>query len=107
MKTLLTTRLFNDLWHDFDSAYTKSLPEHEQYETKLNLAGIKKENIKVKAEDGLLHISAEQDDKAYSRYLSIPSKADPPNTLIKYEDGLLHIKFIKNEKDEGVNIEVN
>ena len=83
------------------------MPDHEQYEVNLNLAGIKKENIKIKAEDGLLHVSAKQDDKSYSRYLSIPSKADASATLTRYEDGLLHIKFIKNEKDKGVSIKVN
>ena len=106
MKTLLTTRLFNDLLDDFDSTFSRP-SHHEQYELSLNLAGIKKENIEINAEDGLLHVSAKQDDRSYSRHLPIPSKADPPSTLVKYEDGLLHIKFIKNKKDEGAKIKVN
>jgi HSP20 family molecular chaperone IbpA len=107
MNTLLyTNRLFNDLF-DTLSLDERAHPAEEAYELNVNLAGFKKESIKVKAEDGLLHISAEQGDRNYSRYFTAPDKADPTATVTKYEEGLLHIKFIKNEKEKGVNIAIN
>jgi HSP20 family molecular chaperone IbpA len=104
--SLYTNRLFNDLF-DTLSLDSRIHPSEEAYEFNVNLAGFKKENVKVKAEDGLLHISVEQGDRSYSRYFTVPDKADPTATVIKYEEGLLHVKFIKNEKEKGVNIAVN
>lgn len=78
----------------------------EGYEYKLNLAGFKRENIKVNVENDTLNIEAKQGDKKLSENFWIPEDADVKASVARYEDGILYIKLNKKESSKPLNIEV-
>ena len=78
----------------------------EAYEYKLNLAGFKRENIKVNVENDTLNIEAKQGDKKLSENFWIPEDADVKASVARYEDGILYIKLNKKESSKPLNIEV-
>ncbi len=100
-----TFRLSNTLFDNFfnsgldhfyyiDDDYDYS-ERDDTYVYELNLAGFKKENIKVSAENGRIKVTAKQDDKSYTKLLSVPKKADLNSSSVKYEDGILSITINK------------
>jgi len=117
VRLMNTLRLTNTLFDNFfnsglDHIYyiddDYDYEEHDDtYKYELNLAGFKKENIKVTAENGRVKITAKQGDKSYSKLLSLPKKADPNSSVIKYEDGLLNITINKKEGEKRVELEIN
>ena len=84
-------------WSETESGY-----EHES-----NLAGFKKKNVKVKAENGILEVSAKQGDKEYLRHYSIPDKANTSSIEARLEDGMLYLKINKKESEKSKEVIVN
>tara|TARA_Y100001973_G_scaffold59283_1_gene87267 strand:+ start:3425 stop:3778 length:354 start_codon:yes stop_codon:yes gene_type:complete len=78
----------------------------EGYSCKMNMAGIKKENIKVLVQDGILTVSAKQDNHTYRSKAYIPKKADATNSIVKYEDGMLYLEFKKLEGHKSIELEI-
>ncbi len=95
--------------------------EHENgYELDVDLPGIKKENVKVKLEDGYLTISAstaqnddEKDKKgnyirrerfsgSYSRSFYVGEEITQEDIKAKFADGILTILVPKKEKQQEV-----
>ena len=114
MNTLrLTNTLFDNFFNtDLDHIYyiDDDYDHEEQNDTyvyKLNLAGIKRENIKVTAENGSIKISAKQGDKSYMKLLTVSKKADINSSVVKYEDGLLNITINKKEGQKKIELEIN
>ena len=112
-----TFRLTNTLFDNFfnsgldhlyyiDDNYDYS-ERDDTYVYELNLAGFKKDNIKVAAENGRIKVTAEQGDKSYAKFLSVPKKADLTSSIVKYEDGLLNITINKKEGEKRVDLEIN
>ena len=76
------------------------------YSCKVNMAGIKKENIKILIEQGLLKVSAEQDGHKYSSVISAPKKADPKKSSARYEDGMLYLELKKLDSHKSVELTI-
>ena len=112
-----TYRLTNTLFDNFfnsgldhfyyiDDNYDYS-ERDDTYVYELNLAGFKKDNIKVAAENGRIKVTAKQGDKSYAKLLTVPKKADLNSSEVKYEDGLLNITINKKEGEKRVELEIN
>ncbi len=88
--------------------------EEDKFQITLAVPGLKKEDCKIKVENGMLTVSSTKKDEIkedkgkYSRYeynfssfsrsFSIPDNADPEDVKAKYEDGELKITIQKKEK---------
>lgn len=99
--------------------------EEDKFLVTLAVPGLKKEDCKIKVENGMLTVSStKQDEKKeekgkYSRYeynfssfsrsFSLPENADKENIKAKYEDGELKIELQKKDKtlSAGKEIEIN
>ena len=77
------------------------------YVYELNLAGFKKENVKVETENGRIKVTAKQGDRAYAKLLTVPKKAELGSTDVRYVDGLLNITINKKEGEKRVELEIN
>ena len=76
------------------------------YSCRINMAGIKKENIKVLVDGRLLRVSAEQGDHKYKTQAYLPKKAEAEAASVKYEDGMLTLDFKKKESHKSIELEV-
>jgi len=96
--------------------------DEKGYHLEIDLPGVKKENIEISVNDGILTISGErklekkEEKENYTRIESffgrfersfkLPSDADLDNIEAKYEDGVLKIFIPKKQKPEGKKIEI-
>ena len=102
--------LSDSLWNFFDDleySYPSCEETDEGYELQLNIAGLKKENIKVHFEDGLLKVRAEQGERKYAQEFRIPKKADARASVARYEDVILHLKINKKQESKPVDIKIS
>ena len=92
------------------------------YHLEVDLPGVKKEDIDISVNDGVLTISGERklekkEEKdnytriesffgRFERAFKLPNDADLENIDAKYENGVLKIFIPKKEKAEGKKIEV-
>ena len=92
------------------------------YYLEIDLPGVKKENIEISVNDGVLTVSGERklekkEEKPnytriesffgrFERAFKLPPDADLDNIEAKYEDGDLKIFIPKKQKPEGKRIEV-
>ena len=79
---------------------------NDVYHCKVNMAGIKKDNIKVLVQDRLLTVSAEQDGHTHRSKAYIPKKADASKSTVKYKDGMLYLEFKKLEGHKSIELEI-
>ncbi len=106
-------------------AFTPAVNERvdeKGYYLEIDLPGVKKENIEISVNDGVLTVSGERklekkEEKPnytkiesffgrFERAFKLPSDADVDNIEAKYEDGVLKIFIPKKQKPEGKRIEV-
>lgn len=71
-----------------------SINEDNQYKYEINLAGTKKKDIKLKAKDNQIIVSAKE--KKYT--INIPRTCEVSTIKAKYEDGMLRISIDKDKK---------
>ena len=114
---MTTLRLRNTLFDNFfsnglshvlyedDDAYYKETEDSYKYQ--FNLAGFKKENIKVSMENNLLKVKAEQNGRVFSKAYTVPRKADSTASVAKYEDGMLYVTINKKDSEKAIELEVN
>ena len=114
---MTTLRLRNTLFDNFfgnglshvlyedDDAYYKETEDGYKYQ--FNLAGFKKENIKVSMENNLLKVKAEQNGRVFSKAYTVPRKADSTASVAKYEDGMLYVTINKKDSEKAIELEVN
>ena len=92
------------------------------YHLEIDLPGVKKENIDISVNDGVLTISGERklekkEEKEnyvriesffgrFERSFKLPPDADLDNIEAKYEDGVLKIFIPRKQKPEGKKIEI-
>lgn len=105
--------LFDKLW-DKETMPAVNISETDKgYEIELAAPGMKKEDFKVKVENGVLSISAEKKEEreekkknytrqeynytSFSRSFTLPENAKEDDLLAKYEDGLLRLTVGKKE----------
>jgi len=96
--------------------------DEKGYYLEIDLPGVKKENIEISVNDGVLVISGErklekkEEGENYTRIESffgrferafkLPADADLDNIEAKYEDGVLKIFIPRKQKPEGKKIEI-
>lgn len=92
------------------------------YYLEIDLPGVKKENIEISVNDGILTVAGErklekkEEKENYTRIESffgrfersfkLPADADLDNIEAKYEDGVLKIFIPRKQKPEGKKIEI-
>lgn len=82
-------RLFDDFLTDAFFATKPSTPENIHLE--LELAGVKKEEIKVEVKDSYLSIVVDSQRRKGHRGISLSRYHDLEKASVKYEDGLLTV----------------
>ena len=82
--------------------------ENEEHITVVaELPGVEKDNIKVRATEDTVTISAKGLDKKYYKEVPLPVKVKPETAKASYKNGVLEIRIEKLEKKkEGEGIEV-
>ncbi|MBF0570916.1 MAG: Hsp20/alpha crystallin family protein [Candidatus Omnitrophica bacterium] len=102
-----------------------TIEEKEQYILKADLPGIKKEDIKVSVENGVLTIEGERKteaehkdkhihrfERSYGRFvrtLNLGTSVDQSKIRANYKDGVLELVVPKSEaaKPKAIDIQVN
>jgi len=72
----------------------------------VELPGVNKENIKVKAYEGSAEVVAETQDRKYRRVVDIPADTDAESVKSTFKNGLLEIAFKRKDKPKGKEIKV-
>ena len=96
--------------------------DEKEYAIKADLPDVKKDEVRVKVENGILRISGErkfekeEKDKRYHRVersygsfvrsFSIPEDADPAKVEAVFKEGVLSVRIAKSEKAHPKSIEV-
>jgi HSP20 family molecular chaperone IbpA len=70
----------------------------DSYSLEIELPRFRKENIKLNAENNILHISAEQDNLKFYHSISIPQTLDSNSIEAKLDHGVLTITANKAEQ---------
>src|ERR1041385_5422017 len=72
----------------------------------VELPGVNKENIKVKAYEGSAEVLAETQDRKYRRVVDIPTDTDVESVKSTFKNGLLEIAFKRKDKPNGKEVKV-
>ena len=124
----LFDEFFNDSWLPWSSNYADeegrsiAKPAVDIYETekcvvlKANMPGIKKDNIEITVEDGVLHIKGEvrKDEEvqkenyykrerfygSFQRSFALGENVNPDEIKAHYEDGVLTVEIPKKEQEK-------
>jgi HSP20 family protein len=67
------------------------------------LAGFKKENLKIHAKEKKLTLSAEARDRRYYKSLNLPKRVIPTTIYTAYKNGVLEIRLKKATEEKTVN----
>ena len=74
------------------------------------LPGVDKENIKVRATENKVIISARGPDKKYYKEVELPTKVKPETAKATYKNGVLEVRLEKVEKkkikEEGIEVKI-
>ena len=107
----------------FDWAPTVDIAEtNEEYQVKAEVPDVKKEDIKVSVDRGMLHIEGERKQEkeekgkkwhrversygSFSRSFTLPEDADGTKMSAEYKNGVLHVRLPKAPKSAPRTIEV-
>lgn len=96
--------------------------DEKEYLIKAELPEVKKEDVKVSVENGVVSIRGERkfekEEKnkkfhrversygSFQRSFSLPDDADPAKVTAEYKDGLLQVRLCKNEAKQPRQVEV-
>jgi HSP20 family protein len=96
--------------------------DDQEYRIKVELPEVKKEDVKVTAEQGTLTIMGERKfeqeekgrkyhrvERAYGRFgrsFSLPDDASPAKVSAEFKDGVLTVHLVKDEKAKPQQVEV-
>jgi HSP20 family molecular chaperone IbpA len=78
----------------------------DSFNLEIELPRFRKENIKLSAENNLLHISAEQDNLKFYHSVSIPATLDTNTIEAKLDHGVLTISAQKAEQAKQKTIQI-
>src|SRR6266704_3379225 len=98
------------------------IEDDKEYLIKAELPEVRKEDVKVSVEDGVLTISGERKHEAeengakyhrverayglFSRSFTVPESADASNVSAEFKNGVLNVHLAKDEKAKPKSIEV-
>lgn len=86
------------------------IEDEDQVTVVAELPGVDKNDIKVRATEETLIISAKGLDKKYYKEIPLPAKVRPETAKASYKNGVLEVKLEKKEKSKeefkGVEIKV-
>lgn len=80
--------------------------QKDSFNLEIELPRFRKENIKLSAENNILHISAEQDNLKFYHSVSIPTTLDTNTIEAKLDHGVLTISAQKAEQAKSKSIEI-
>lgn len=80
--------------------------EKDCFNLEIELPRFRKENIKLSAENNVLHISAEQDNLKFYHSVSIPSTLDTNTIEAKLDHGVLSVSAKKAEQAKTKTIKI-
>ncbi len=96
--------------------------DEKEYLIKAELPEVKREDVKVSVEEGVLTVSGERKfekeekgkkyhriERAYGRYarsFTLPDDADPSKVTAEFKDGVLRVRLPKSEKAKPKSIEI-
>jgi HSP20 family protein len=96
--------------------------EEKEYLIKAELPEVKREDVKVSVEEGVLTVSGERKfekeekgkkyhriERAYGRYarsFTLPDDADPSKVTAEFKDGVLRVHLPKSEKAKPKSVEI-
>lgn len=111
-------KIDNAVW----SPFTDIVEDDDQYTLKLDLPGIKKDDVKISYNDGALTVSSERKEeveeknkkyhrieRAYGNYyrsFTLPTKVKEDKITAEFTDGILTIKVPKAEEAKPREIEI-
>jgi|TARA_R110000751_G_scaffold78356_1_gene158048 HSP20 family molecular chaperone IbpA len=106
------TNYINDrINENFPEEYSHALFRYEidppARVVRLNVAGIKKNEIEIQVEGNSLRVKAESEDNKSLRYIHnvrIPSNVDVDSIKAKYSDGLLTIDMESDKKKKMIDV---
>lgn len=92
--------IFNDPIFNYNREYSDFALENDQYSLEVPLAGFKKEDIDINANQEHLTVKATRKEGKvkYEKCFYLPRKVDLSEVKAKHEDGLLSITFGKENK---------
>ena len=112
-------------WHASfiaETPFGNGTEDDKEYLVKAELPEVKKEELKVTVEDGVLTISGERKfekeennkryhrvERAYgsfARSFTVPDDADPANVHAEFKDGILNVRIEKAERAKPKTIDV-
>jgi len=114
--------LFGDTRRSTSSASAPSsvswFEDDDNYYARVEMPGVKKENLKLDAEEGFLNLSHESvksecensgkcEASRFSRTLRVPEKTDLSGIGAKLEDGILSLTIPKAEERKPVSIQIS
>lgn len=95
----------------------------EAYLIKVELPGVKKEDVKVSVNEGVLaiqgerHLEEEEKDKkhhrierfygSFARSFHLPENTDENHISAEYQDGILTVHLLKAEKEQPKAVEIS
>lgn len=80
--------------------------QKDSFNLEIELPRFRKENIKLSAENNVLHISAEQDNLKFYHSVSIPATLDTNTIEAKLDHGVLQISAQKAEQAKTKTIQI-
>lgn len=84
-------RLLSSMEENYSEPYSKVTEEDNKIKVSIDLPGVKKDNIKIDAEDRKLKVEAKRDDREITWVRSIPSKVNVKDIEAHLEHGVLEI----------------
>ena len=112
-----------DAMSTFDWAPNVDIAEtNEEFQIKAELPEVKKEDVKVSVDDGLLRIEGERKqekeekgkkvhriERSYGSFLrtfTLPDNVDGSNVRGEFKDGILNVRLPKTEKAKPKTVEI-
>jgi len=82
--------------------------ENSRVRILVEIPGVTKESIRIKATDSRVRISADNEHKDYDTEIPLDAVVDPGSAKATYNNGVLDVTFklVEAPEDEGVDVEV-
>lgn len=108
-KTVETKSIFDHIFGpggEFDQAFgpvqtaTESVTYDDlgdSYEFSLDVPGVKKEDLAVKAKDNVLSISGKRKETSFNKTIKLPQSSDTERVEAQLQDGVLSVRIWKTK----------